>query len=209
MFGRFMPREDRFFDLFNQHAEQMVQAAELLVSLITAPAEEMSRIIARIDAIETQAGKLAHNTLGLLHTTYITPFDRDAIHALVNEMDEVVDSIQDVAENISLFNIRRLTPDTTQLAELNQVCCTRVRQAVRLLDKLEQGRDILSTCREIERIETECDRVFRNALGRLFREERDPLQVIKMKEIYEGLERISDACEDVSKVIEGLVLEHR
>lgn len=208
MFGRFMPREGRFFDYFNRHAEQVELAGEQLVALMSAGPDEMGGIVARIDEIETCADKITHDTVALLHSTFITPFDREAIHALINVMDDIVDSIQDVAEGISLYNIRRLTPDTVQLAELSLACCKRVRQIVRLLANLEQGRDILATCREIEQLESDCDRVMRTALGRLFRDERDPLQVIKMKAVYEGLEKISDACEDVSKVVEGLVLEH-
>lgn len=208
MFGRFMPREGRFFDYFNQHAEQVVLAGEQLVALMSASQEDMAGIVACIDEIETRADKITHDTVALLHTTFITPFDREAIHALINDMDDIVDSIQDVAEGISLYNVRRLTPDTVQLAELTLGCCKRVRQIVKLLANLEQGRDILATCREIEQLESDCDRVMRGALGRVFRDERDPLQVIKMKAIYEGLEKISDACEDVSKVVEGLVLEH-
>ena len=208
MFGRFMPREGRFFDYFNRHAEQVELAGGQLVALMSAGPDEMGSIVARIDEIETCADKITHDTVALLHSTFITPFDREAIHALINVMDDIVDSIQDVAEGISLYNIRRLTPDTVQLAELSLACCKRVRQIVRLLAKLEQGRDILATCREIEQLESDCDRVMRTALGRLFRDERDPLQVIKMKAVYEGLEKISDACEDVSKVVEGLVLEH-
>ncbi|KAF7599814.1 MAG: phosphate transport regulator [Candidatus Dactylopiibacterium carminicum] len=208
MFGRFMPREGRFFELFNAHAEQVVLAAEQLVALMSASQEGMAPIVAAIDEIETQADKITHDTVALLHTTYITPFDRDAIHALVNEMDDIVDATQDVAEGISLYNLRRLTPDAVQLAELTLSCATRVRHIVGLLKDLDHGRDIISTCREIERLESDCDRVMRTALARVFRDERDPLQVIKLKAIYEGLEKISDACENVSKVIEGLVLEN-
>ncbi len=208
MFGRFMPREGRFFTLFNAHAEQVVLAAEQLVALMAASPEGMAPIVAAIDEIETRADKITHDTVALLHTTFITPFDRDAIHALINDMDDIVDAIQDVAEGISLYNVRRLTPDAVQMAEHTLSCATRVRQIVKLLDSLEDGRDILATCREIEQLESDCDRVMRTALSRLFRDERDPLQVIKLKAIYEGLEKISDACEDVSKVVEGLVLEN-
>lgn len=208
MFGRFMPREGRFFEFFNAHAEQVVLAAEQLVALMSATQAETGNIVAAIDEIELRADKITHDTVALLHTTFITPFDREAIHALINDMDDIVDAIQHVAEGISLYNIRRLTPDAVQLAELTLACCKRVGVVVKLLAKLEHGQDILATCREIEQLESDCDRVMRSALSRVFRDERDPLQVIKMKAIYEGLEKITDACEDVSKVVEGLVLEN-
>ena len=203
-----MPREGRFFDHFNAHAEQVVLAAQQLVALMSVGPEEMPAVVAAIDEIETRADKITHDTSALLHTTFITPFDRDAIHALINDLDDIVDSIQDVAEGISLYNIRRLTPDAVQMAELTLSCCERVKQIVKLIVDMDHAADILRTCREIEQLESDCDRVMRAALSRVFRDERDPLQVIKMKAVYEGLEKISDHCEDVSKVIEGLVLEN-
>ncbi|MDP5241423.1 DUF47 domain-containing protein [Uliginosibacterium sp. 31-16] len=208
MFGRFLPREGRFFDFFNAHAEQVVLAAQQLVALMSASPEDMPAIVSAIDEIETRADKITHDTVALLHTTFITPFDRDAIHSLVNDLDDIVDSIQDVAEGISLYNIRRLTPDAVQMAELTLSCTERVKQIVKLIENMDHAADILRTCREIEQLESDCDRVMRSALGRVFRDEREPLQVIKMKAIYEGLEKISDHCEDVSKIVEGLVLEN-
>jgi uncharacterized protein len=208
MFGRFMPREGRFFDYFNAHAEQVVLAGQQLVKLMSVTTEDMPAIVSTIDEIETRADKITHDTVALLHTTFITPFDRDAIHSLINTLDDIVDSIQDVAEGISLYNIRRVTPDAVQMADLSLSCVERVRQIVTLLASMDHASDILRTCREIEQLESDVDRVMRSALSRVFRDEREPLQVIKMKAIYEGLERISDHCEDVSKVIEGIVLEN-
>lgn len=203
-----MPREGRFFDYFNAHAEQVALASEQLVALMSAGIDGMPAIVATIDEIETRADKITHDTVALLHTTFITPFDRDAIHSLINNLDDIVDSIQDVAEGISLYNIRRITPDAVQMAELTQSCAVRVKQIVSLLDSMEHAGDILRTCREIEQLESDVDRVMRSALSHVFRDEREPLQVIKMKAIYEGLEKISDCCEDVSKIVEGIVLEN-
>ena len=207
MFGRFMPREGRFFEYFNAHAEQVVLAARELVALLK-DMENAATHIETIDAIETRADKINHDAMALLHKTFITPFDRDAIHALVTNLDDIVDAIQDIAESLNLYNIRRVTPDSMQLAELTLSCCERLKQAVKLIDNMDNAHDVLSTCREIDQLESDCDRVMRSALSRVFRDERDPLQIIKMKAIYEGLEKITDYCEDASKVIEGIVLEN-
>lgn len=207
MFGRFMPREGRFFEYFNAHAEQVVLAARELVELM-ANIDDAAARIERIDQLETNADKINHDAVALLHQTFITPFDRDAIHGLLSNMDDIVDSIQDVAEAISLYHLRRLTPDAKQLADLSLSACERVKHAVALIKDMDHAQGILQTCREIERLESDCDRVMRSALSRVFRDERDPLQVIKMKAIYEGLEKITDHCEDVGKILEGLVLEH-
>ncbi len=207
MFGRFMPREGRFFEYFNAHAEQVVLAARELVALVK-DMENAAIHIETIDTIETRADKINHDAMALLHKTFITPFDRDAIHSLVTNLDDIVDAIQDIAESLSLYNIRRVTPDAMQLAELTLSCCERVKQAVKLIDNMDNAHDVLSTCREIDQLESDCDRVMRSALSRVFRDERDALQIIKMKAIYEGLEKITDYCEDASKVIEGIVLEN-
>lgn len=202
-----MPREGRFFEYFNAHAEQVVLAARELVALVK-DMENAAIHIETIDTIETRADKINHDAMALLHKTFITPFDRDAIHSLVTNLDDIVDAIQDIAESLSLYNIRRVTPDAMQLAELTLSCCERVKQAVKLIDNMDNAHDVLSTCREIDQLESDCDRVMRSALSRVFRDERDALQIIKMKAIYEGLEKITDYCEDASKVIEGIVLEN-
>lgn len=207
MFGRFMPREGRFFELFDAHAEQVVLAARELVALMT-ESEDTAARIAAIDEIETRADKINHDCVALLHRTFITPFDRDAIHALISSLDDIVDTIQDVAESITLYNVNRMTPDFKQMAELSLSACERVKAAVKLLGNMENARDMLNTCREIDRLESDCDRVMRSAISRLFRFERDALQVIKLTAIYQGLEKITDHCEDVGKVIEGIVLEN-
>lgn len=202
-----MPREGRFFEYFNAHAEQVVLAARELVALMSSLDNAQAHIEA-IDTLETRADKINHDAVALLHKTFITPFDRDAIHALLSNMDDIVDSIQDVAESINLYNIRRLTPDAKQLADLSLSACERVKSTVALIGNMDHAASMLQTCREIDQLESDCDRVMRSALSRVFRDERDPLQVIKMKAIYEGLEKISDHCEDVGKIIEGIVLEN-
>lgn len=208
MFGRFMPREDRFFTLFTAHADQVVLAARQLSALMEATDPEEARsLIASIDEIKKLSAKTERDTTSLLHTSFITPFDRDAILALVGHMDDIVDAVQEVSEGISLYNIRRLTPDCSQLAKLTHSCAQRVHEAVCLLDNMSLSADILRSCRQIEQLEDECDRVMRNALARTFRDERDALLVIKLKAIYEALERITDRCENVAKVLERLVLE--
>lgn len=205
-----MPQEGRFFEYFNAHAEHVVNAARELAALMSNPEETAARVAA-IDVLETAADRITHETVALLHKTFITPFDREAIHGLINSMDDIIDGIQDVAELISLYNIHRLTPDTQQLAQLSVSCCERVKSTVKLLGDMKRtnnANDMMATCREIDVLESDCDRVMRSAISRLFRDERDALQVMKMKSIYEGLEKISDNCEAVSKIIEGIVLEN-
>jgi len=207
MLSRLMPREGRFFDLFNAHAAQIVEGSRAL-ALLVANLDASATHAERIDAAEHNADKITHETIALLHKTFITPLDRDQIHQLINNMDDVLDLIQDLAESIVLYDIRRLSPEAQQLAQICQMTCDRVRAAVALLSDLKDPEAILKTCEEIDRLESDADRVMRSAMSRLFREESDVKQLIKLRAIYELLELITDRCEDVANIIEGIVLEH-
>ena len=210
MFSQLMPREGRFFELFDQHAERIVQGSRELVGLMSnyTDAAARQRGIEAIDAVEKAADRITHETVALLHKTFITPFDRDSIHQLISQMDDILDLIQDVAESAMLYDLQRVTPEAQQLAELNQMCCDRVRTAVSLLSSMENADAILRLCTEIDRLESDADRVMRSAMSRLFRDEADVRQLIKLKAIYELLEAVSDKCEDVANLIEGVVLEN-
>jgi predicted phosphate transport protein (TIGR00153 family) len=162
----------------------------------------------RIDTAERAADKVTHETIALLHKTFITPFDRDQIHQLITNMDDILDLIQDVAESIALYDLHCVTPEARQLAEICQICCERVRTAVGLLTNVKQSAAIMKVCEEIDRLESDADRVMRSALSKLFREENDLKQVMKMRVIYDLLESITDRCEDVANVVEGIVLEN-
>lgn len=210
MLGRLMPREGRFFDLFNQHAERIVEGAELLVQLMQHyddPAQRQ-RGLEEIDRVETSADRITHETVSLLHRTFITPFDREDIHTLISRMDDILDLTQDVAESVMLYDIQSVTPEAMQLASLSQMCCERVRSAVAMLDNMDNAEAILKLCAEIDQLESDADRVMRSAMSKLFRDESDVRQVIKMKAIYELLESLTDKCEDVANLLEGVVLEN-
>ncbi|MFA7665024.1 MAG: DUF47 family protein [Burkholderiaceae bacterium] len=210
MFGRLMPREGKFFELFNQHAECIVAGSEQLTGLMNEFDDSTARR-ARIDAIdaaEKDADKITHETVTLLHKTFITPFDRDDIHQLISQMDDILDLIQDVAESAILYDLQRITPEACQLADINAMCAERVRAAVAMLDSMENAEAILRICAEIDQLESDADRVMRSAMSRLFRDETDVRQLIKLRAIYELLEAVSDKCEAVANVIEGVVLEN-
>ena len=213
MFGRFMPREGKFFELFNAHAEQIVAGGRELATLMSkmgasVTTAEISAHAQVIDGIETRADKITHETVALLHKTFITPLDRDSIHQLISKMDDILDLIQDVAESMVLYDIRKVTQEARQLTDISLSCCERVRSAVALLPNMEHAQSILKTCREIDQLESDADRVMRSAISRLFRDEADVRQLIKLKAIYELLETVTDRCEDVANIIEGIVLEN-
>jgi uncharacterized protein len=210
MFGRLMPREGNFFALFDNHAERIAEGSRELALLMAKFSEPLVRQkhLESIDAIEKSADKITHETIALLHKTFITPFDREVILSLINQMDDILDLIQDVGESMLLYDIQEITPEAQQLADINQMCCDRVKAAVNLLASMDNAEAILKLCQEIDRLESDADRVMRAAMSKLFRGESDVRQLIKLKAIYELLEAVSDKCEDVANVIEGVVLEN-
>ena len=208
MFGRLLPKEGRFFDLFNAHAVQIVRAAHALKALMEnyADREQYARLV---DDAEHAADRITAETIRLLHKTFITPIDREQIHQLVNAMDDICDLMQDTTETLTLYDIRQITPETQRLADIGVKCCERVKDVVELLGKREGDFEaILKTCEEIDRLESDADRVMRSAVSRLFREEQDVRELIKMKAIYELLEAVTDRCLDVANLAEGISLEH-
>jgi predicted phosphate transport protein (TIGR00153 family) len=164
-----------------------------------------------VDEAEHAADRVTHDVNKALHKTFVTPIEREQIHSLINTMDDVADLIQDSAETMALYDVRHMTAEITQLTDLSVRCCERVRDAVRLLDKIADNGTAdaaLKTCEEIDQLESDADRVMRTAMSKLFREEPDVCEVIKLKAIYELLETITDKCEDVANLIEGIILEN-
>jgi len=211
MFGRFMPQEGRFFELFNLHANEIVAAGKELVSLMRALGEGATDLrdhANAIDAIEKRGDDYARETIQLLHKTFITPLDREEIHHLISSLDDVLDLMQDAAESVSLYDIKAVTPEATQLAEICLQCCERVKSGVALLSNMQNAATILKICDEIDHLESDADRVMRSAISKLFRTERDAVKLIKLKAIYELLETVTDRCEDVAKVMQGIVIEN-
>src|SRR5688572_27141690 len=133
MFGRLLPKEGRFFDLFNAHAAQIVRAATALREVMS-HYEDREQHARMIDDAEHAADRITAETIRLLHKTFITPLDRDQIHQLVTAMDDICDLIQDTTESLSLYDIRRITPETARLADIAVKCCERVKEVVALLD---------------------------------------------------------------------------
>ena len=212
-FGKLLPREGNFFELFNQHADRIVEAAHAFSQLVANYNDPhlRERYNQDVDNAERAADRVTHEVNRTLHQTFITPIDREQIHSLINTMDDVADLIQDSAETMALYDVRHMTEEITRLTDLSVKCCERVRDAVKMLDRIADPATTeaaIKTCEEIDRLESDADRVMRAAMSKLFREEPDVREVIKLKAIYELLETITDKCEDVANCIEGIVLEN-
>lgn len=201
---RFIPKEEKFFEDFVAMAEQIDRGAGLLEQMI-APEQPLWDKADEIKEVEHKCDFLTHGVIQRLHKTFVTPLDREDIHTLARSLDDVIDAVDDCAGVIRLYQIARTRPDARDLARIIKKSTEQVVSAMKALGK-KQG---ISECAvEINRLENEADRAHQIAVRRLFEEEKDPIQIIKWKEILAFLEAATDRCEDVANVLEGVVVKH-
>jgi uncharacterized protein Yka (UPF0111/DUF47 family) len=207
MLRRLLPREEDFFGLFERHAALTVEGAKEMHRLVQG-GENIRALAARIKEIEHETDVITHNCVERLHKTFITPFDREAIHLLITRMDDVMDYIEAAAISVMIYELTEMTQPARDLAEVLVRSTESLAVAVGGLRNVKESDAILKACIEVNRLENEGDEILRGALADLFRGATDPLLVLKWKEVYEALENATDRCEDVANVIEGVVLEH-
>ncbi len=200
---RILPREHSFFDLFVEMAENIHAGAAALVEMLSnftdVPAQAE-----RIKDIEHKGDDITHGIFTKLAQTFITPFDREDIHELSSKIDDVLDLTDAAASRMVMFRVQTVRPGVVELARILHQSTEKVLAAVRVLEKHDH---ILDYCIEINRLENEADRVSRNLIAQLFDEEKDPVQIIKWKEIIEVIETAVDKCEDVANVLETVTLK--
>jgi hypothetical protein len=213
LFGKLLPRESNFFEMFNAHGEHIVAGARAFLMMVQHYSDETARgrHMAEVLSAEKAADRITAEVNRQLHKTFITPIDREQIHGLINAMDDILDLLQDSAEVMQLYDLKSVSEDVLRLSDISVRCCERVQHVVSLLPKLSQAsvaEAALKTCEEIDLLESDADRVMRTAMSQLFRDNIDVRELIKLKAVYEHLESISDRCEDVANLVEGIVLEN-
>lgn len=201
---RFIPKEEKFFEDFVEMAEAINRGAGLLEQMM-APEQPLWDKADEIKEVEHTCDFLTHGVIQRLHKTFVTPLDREDIHTLARSLDDVIDAIDDCAGMIRLYQISRVRSDARDLARIIRSSTEQVVSAMKALGK-KQG--ISEAAVEINRLENEADRTYQIAVRRLFEEEKDPIQIIKWKEILSFLEAATDRCEDVANVLEGVVVKH-
>jgi len=206
MLGRLLPRETSFFDFFDEHASLTVAGAKELLALVS-NGSNVVPMAKRIKEIEHEADIVTHRCVEALHKTFITPIDRNDIHRLITRMDDVLDYVEAAAERMALYEIAEASPEIKQLAEVLVRSCEAMAEAVRGMRDMRKVQAMRKACVDVNQLENEADALLRNALAKLFKTEKDPVVIIKMKEIYEIFETATDRCEDVANVIEGVSLE--
>src|SRR5260221_6814865 len=186
MFARLMPHEGRFFDYFTEHAALILEGAVELKAMMDNMGETESRAHT-MKTSETKADTVTYETIELLHKTFITPIDRDEIHQLITRMDDILDLMEDVSQSVFLYDIRKVPDEAKRLADICVACTEKVKAAVDLLHNMGNAEKIMKICDEIDPLETDADQVLRSAVGKLFRNEPDPLELVQVEEVCHGL----------------------
>lgn len=204
---RFFPREEKFFDYFNEASEKILASIKLFKEMMQDLSSAADKT-KEIKEVEHEADRITHETISKLHQTFITPIDREFIHSLITRMDDILDLIYAASERVFLYKITTSTAHALSLISTLERAIIEVAKGVEGLSDLKHSKSILNTCIEIHSLENEGDRIFRIALSDLFNSNFGPTEIIKWKDIYETFEDAIDKCEDVANILEGIVLEN-
>jgi predicted phosphate transport protein (TIGR00153 family) len=204
---RLLPHDQSFFSHFEAQGKKTVEGCQAFKQMIDDPTS-LDAKAQRIKQIEHECDEITHAVVEALHKTFITPIDRNDIYRLITKMDDIMDLVEAAADRLALYEMPKMTKEAADLASCLVESAEHVLGAVSGIKLLNKPNGILQHCVEINRLENAADTILRGALAKLFREEKDPISVIKWKEIYETLEAATDRCEDVADVIEGVVLEN-
>jgi len=203
----FIPREEKFFDLFEQSAHNIVETAQKLKNLVDTW-EHVEGIVGEIDELEHKGDTITHQIMEQLHRTFVTPFDREDIALLSHTLDDVTDFIHAAADAMLIYKVNHPGQRAKELADIITQGAVEIEKAMPKLRNRAGLKEILQHCVEINRLENVADRIFRSAMAELFNDSTDITQIIKWREIYEHMESATDRCEDVANVLEGVALKH-
>ena len=204
---RLLPHDASFFAHFENQGKKTVEGCRAFLEMVE-QADNLESRAERVKQIEHECDEITHAVVEGLHKTFITPIDRNDIYTLITKMDDIMDFVEAAADRLALYEVQTMTKEVGDLARCLVQSAEHVLGAVSSIRDLGKPNGILQHCIEINRLENVADGILRSALARLFREEKDPIAVIKWKEIYETLESATDRCEDVANIIEGVVLEN-
>ena len=202
---RLLPREEEFFDLFTEVANRNKDAVEHLRKLFEAPPDRRTPYIEAIKRLEHEADQVTHEVVNRLDRTFITPLDREDIHQLSSDLDDVMDAMDGTARRAQIFGLGPSPQGVLRITEVLQRMMVAIGEAV---SRLKKGDDVMKYCIEAKELEEEGDAIYHESLGQLFAKEKDAIELIKWKEIYDNLERTLDEAEDVANVVESITIKH-
>jgi uncharacterized protein len=201
-----LPREEKFFALFLKQVENICEASHLLLEGARAGNSQLAKASEQIKALESKGDEITHDIFTRLNLTFITPLDPEDIQALSVSLDNVLDGIEDAAHRMVAYQLEPITPTMLELCEIVKQCASSLQKAFEMLDR-EKAR-VMEHCIEINRLENEADKVVRRAVADLFRNQKDPITLIKLKEVYDFLEATTDYCEDVADTLQTVVVKN-
>ncbi len=204
---RLIPREEKFFDLFEELAAKIAEGAQFFLEMAE-QYDYSDENIARLKQIEHEADIITHTTYEKMHKTFLTPLDREDIYDLVNKMDSIIDMIEASAMRMNLYKVKTPAKAVIDLANILVTAIGKIKIIVHAMRNMKNASLILSACVEVNTLENDGDVVLRTTIAALFEQEKDVFELIKWKEIFERLEEAIDVCEDVSNIAEGIVLKH-
>jgi len=202
---RFLPREEKFFALLLSQANIILEAASALLAGAQAGNAHLSECAARIIKLEQQGDEVIHDLFLRLNQTFITPLDPEDIHSLASHLDDVLDGIEDAIHRMVAYRVEPIPPEVVELCGIVHACAQSLQSA---FEALQRDEKLLQHCIEINRQEEKADHLVRRAVKELFEHEKDPIKLIKLKEIYEFLEDTTDRCEDVADVLQNVVVKN-
>ncbi|PYT08185.1 MAG: DUF47 domain-containing protein [Acidobacteria bacterium] len=202
---RLLPREEKFYSLFLSQVDIICEAARLLLQGVKAGTARLAEVAKEIKTLEHQGDEVIHELFTRLNQTFITPLDPEDIHSLSTRLDDVLDGIEDAAHRMVAYQVNPIPLGMVQLSEMIYTSTRALKKAFEALDK---GKEVMEHCIEINRLENEADHLVRGLVSDLFRDEKDPITLIKIKEIYEFLEATTDHCEDVADVLQNVVVKN-
>ncbi len=201
------PKEVDFLEYFERGTDKVLEGAKAFHELVS-DFRDVELKVQKIKSIEHDGDRITHETLDTLNKTFITPIDREDIHSLISKIDDILDLIDAAAHRLVIYRIDKPSPELIAIAAQLIKPVETIKEALRLLDDMKNSKKILEYCVEINRLENEADALHRIAIGNLFDNEKDPIRLMKFKEIYENLEEATDRCEDVANIIESVVIKN-
>lgn len=204
---RITAKEGIYFDLFVETTDIIYKSAKMLEDLMENYVD-ISEKIAAIENVEHECDLHVHKIMSILNASFITPIDREDIYLIAKELDNIVDDIESTAHRFRMFNVKVINEDALKLVKLIVECAKELKDVMIGLKALKKGSNMKEKIIEVNRIENEGDDIYRNAITKLFVTEKDPVEIIIWKEIFEYLENTLDACEDVANIVEGVVMKH-
>lgn len=207
MLKRLLPRQDSFFQLFQNAADKLQLASEEFAKMLQDLGHQQ-HYVDEIARHEEEADRIAHANFELLHKTFITPFDRHDIHELTSTLDDILDLINRIAQRFPFYGLKEVPEETIKLANLSAQATTHLKKAIYCLHSLKNSSEIFEHCRAIERVESEAHQVVLAGEKKLFMNENDFKQFFKLKEIYAHTKQVINRCQDVANILKGIILEY-